>query len=127
MSDDVEWLDNPIPVPRPEPGWVSAAIRTAAQAIWNLEHEHSGGEWGEADENERADYMELARAAVDALFGIDDTEPQWEEPYGFIPSTEAVRNAYIWSMREAFVTSEGEAAREFARWLHSGRKNLGRN
>lgn len=43
-------------------------------------------------------------------------EPRMTEA-GLIPSTEAVRNAYIRTMREAFVTSEGEAGREFDRWL----------
>lgn len=38
-------------------------------------------------------------------------------PAGLTPSTEAVRNAYIRSMREAFVASESEAGQEFDRWL----------
>jgi hypothetical protein len=38
-------------------------------------------------------------------------------PDGLIPSTEAVRNAYIRSMRDGFVASEGEAGHEFDRWL----------
>lgn len=33
------------------------------------------------------------------------------------PTTEAVRNAYIWAMRNAHVASSGEAGAEFDRWL----------
>lgn len=39
------------------------------------------------------------------------------------PTTEAVRNAYIWAMRNAHVASAGEAGAEFDRWLRGAPMN----
>lgn len=41
----------------------------------------------------------------------------------YTPDIDAVRNAYVWAMRNAHVTSASEARAEFDRWVLGVRHN----